>query len=639
MAVNAQAPRGDRFVPAPAGAVVLGGVLGEAIEASRRGRLGHFITGPDSPAIAIFHPEHTRENLEGDWYGEHAGKWLYAAARAVARSGDVDLRDNLRAVADYLLSRQADDGYLGNYAPERRFMRPQPPKPVSWDGAPAWRTWDIWTHSYLILGLIETWRALGDERYLAAAQRIGDLCWRTLGEGGIDITSLGNHFGMSATVLMDPAVELHLATGDLRYLELAERIAGQADAEPRLELIRRALEGADASEIATGKAYQLAWNLVGLAKLHRATGKARYRDAVDHLWRNIRDHHLTLGGGPWGGVAHRSREVFNPAGVFSPHAYVETCSVLAWLQLNRELLRITGHARHAEEIERIAYNDLLGAAAPNGEDWCYYSFPNGPRVHTTYWRCCKSSGAMAWEELPPLAYGVAEDGELQVNLYAPGQVRLALPKGEVGIVQSGGYPFADDVTLTLQPAQAMRFTLRLRVPAWTEGARVTVNGEVLDAGIAPGEWLDISRDWLPGDVVALRLPMTPTLHLRRSRNVQESRAPDGSPVRQQVLRYDYVGLTRGPLVYATGLIDGFKHEEAVRLPDAPPAGWLRELAAADGGPGMDVEMQLDGRAPLRFAPYYRAGGREDGAWRLGWLSLAPDPAAWADPPDAGRAME
>ena len=638
MAVNAHAPQGDRFVPAPAGAVVLDGVLGEAIEASRRGRLSHFITGPDSPAIAIFHPEHTRENREGDWYGEHAGKWLYAAARAVARSGDADLRDNLRAVADYLLERQADDGYLGNYAPERRFMRPQPPKPVSWDGAPAWRTWDIWTHSYLILGLIETWRALGDDRHLAAAQRIGDLCWRTLGEGGIDIITLGNHFGMSATVLMDPAVELHLATGDLRYLELAERIAEQADAEPRLGLIRRALEGADASEIATGKAYQLAWNLVGLAKLHRATGKARYREAVDHLWRNIRDHHLTLGGGPWGGVAHRSREVFNPAGVFSPQAYVETCSVLAWLQLNRELLRITGHARHAEEIERIAYNDLLGAAAPNGEDWCYYSFPNGPRVHTTYWRCCKSSGAMAWEELPPLAYGVADDGALQVNLYAPGQARLALPQGEVGIVQSGGYPFADDVALEVQPAQAMRFTLRLRVPAWAEGARVTVNGEAVD-GAVPGEWLDLARDWRPGDRVSLRLPMTPTPHLRRSRNVQESRAPDGSPVRQQVLRYDYVGLTRGPLAYATGLIDGFKHEEAVRLPDVPSAQWLRELAAADGGPGVDVEMQLEGRAPLRFAPYYRAGGREDGAWRLGWLSLAPDLAAWADPPDDGRAVE
>src|SRR5690606_17176417 len=132
MAGNAQDPR-ERFVPAAAGAVVLDGVLGEAIEASRRGRLSHFITDADSPAIAIFRPEHTRDNREGDWYGEHAGKWLYAAARAVARSGDAGLRENLRGVADYLLSRQADDGYLGNYAPERRFMRPQPPKPVSWD--------------------------------------------------------------------------------------------------------------------------------------------------------------------------------------------------------------------------------------------------------------------------------------------------------------------------------------------------------------------------------------------------------------------------------------------------------------------------------------------------------------------------
>jgi hypothetical protein len=34
-------------------------------------------------------------------------------------------------------------------------------------------------------------------------------------------------------------------------------------------------------------------------------------------------------------------------------------------------------------------------------------------------------------------------------------------------------------------------------------------------------------------------------------------------------------------------------------------------------------MQLDCRAPLVFEPYYRCGGREHGAWRLSWLSLAP----------------
>ncbi len=74
--------------------------------------------------------------------------------------------------------------------------------------------------------------------------------------------------------------------------------------------------------------------------------------------------------------------MFNAPGAFSPHGYVETCSTLAWIQLNRELLASTGEARYAEEIERSAYNDLLAAQAPAGEDWCYYVVPERPpRTH------------------------------------------------------------------------------------------------------------------------------------------------------------------------------------------------------------------------------------------------------------------
>ena len=121
--------------------------------------------------------------------------------------------------------------------------------------------------------------------------------------------------------------------------------------------------------------------MVGVAKLYRATGDPRFLTAAVNVWEAVRDRHLTLGGGPWGGVAHRSREVFNAAGAFDPEAYVETCSTMAWIQLNRELLEILGEARFAQEIERSAYNDLLGGQAPDGEDCCYYSFPNGRRVH------------------------------------------------------------------------------------------------------------------------------------------------------------------------------------------------------------------------------------------------------------------
>lgn len=603
--------------------VKLGGLLGDALAANASGRLSHFIVDETSPAIALFAPERRAANVEGDWYGEHAGKWLSAASRAAARAGDATLAARVARVADFLVSVQEPDGYLGTYAPERRFMRPQPPKPVTWDGAPSVRTWDIWTHAYLVLGLIEAHRLHGDARYLDTARRIGDLCWHTLDEGGIDVTELGNHFGMSATVLMDPACELYFATGNMRYLDLARRVLAQAEGNPRLALVAQALAGADASEIATGKAYQLSWNLVGMAKLHQATGDAAIGAAVEALWRNIRDHHLTLGGGPWGGVAHRSREVFNPAGVFEPRAYVETCSTLAWIQLNRELLAITGDARHAEEIERSAYNDLLGAQAPDGEDWCYYIHPNGRRLHTTYWRCCKSSGAMALEELPAVAYAVTAGDVLSVNLYGPGSaVAVLRGAGEVRLEQRTAYPFDGSVELQLQAARPANYTLRLRIPAWAEGAMLSVDGERVDGMPGAGTWATLTRDWGTGHVLRLELPMPATAHRATHRNVQVSRAPDGSTVEHEVLHYDWIAISRGPLVYATGLVDGYKLEETLRLPaDAAPA--LRVLDAVRGE-APQIGLSAPGRAEILYAPYYAAGGRLDGSWRLTWMPLAPE---------------
>jgi DUF1680 family protein len=515
---------------------------------------------------------------------------------------------------------QEPDGYLGTYAPERRFMRPQPPKPLSWNGEPSVRTWDIWTHAYLVLGFVEAYRALGETAWLDAARRIAALCWRTLTDGGIDINELGNHHGMSATVLLDAAVELHFATGDAMPLQLARLVLAQAEANPALNLVERALTGADASEIATGKAYQLLWNYVGVVKLHRATGEARLLQAAQRLWENIRAHHLTLGGGPWGGVAHRSREVFNPAPVFSPQAYVETCSTLAWIQFNRELLRTTGDAKYAEEIERSAYNDLLGAQAPNGEDWCYYVFPNGRRVHTTYWRCCKSSGAMALEELPALAYHVDESG-VRVQLYGPGEMHAPLPGGGALVLrQDTGYPFDGAIRLVLEPERDVRFALRLRIPAWVEMFTVRVNGEAIDAALDDHGFASIDRTWRNGDIVELAFPMQPRLHHATQRNVQESRAPDGSPVAQEVLHVDYVALTRGPLVYATGLVDGYKLEETLLLPPGPPSEWLGEIP---GAPPL-LELRPLHRSALRYEPWALASGRADGSWRLTWLPLAPD---------------
>jgi uncharacterized protein len=617
--------------------VRLRGLLGDALDANRRGRLSRFIIDETSPALRLFAAAHRERNTEGDWYGEHAGKWLIAAARAAARSGDAVLRQRVQHGARWLADQQLPDGYLGTYAASHRFTVPQPPKPGTWDGAPARRTWDAWIHAYLVLGLLEVHRHFPEQKLLDAACRIGDAFLHALTDGGIDITTLGNHHGMSATVLLDPAAQLFLDTGEKRYLDLAWRILEQADAEPRLALLRQALAGADAAEIATGKAYQLQWNLVGLAKLWRATGHDELLRAVQSLWTSIRTHHLTAGGGPWGGVAHRSREVFNAPGTFSPHGYVETCSTLAWIQLNRELLALTGDVRHAEEIERSAYNDLLGAFAPNGEDWCYYVFPNGQRVHTTYWRCCKSSGAIALEELAEAAWSLDVTGPvpaLSMNLPGTAEVDAALPDGRsFSVSASGAYPFDGRLALDIRCPEPLRLALRLRVPPWAGGATLQV-GDAAPQPVEAGAYATIDRRWAGGERVLLAVPMAPRFQRALNRNVQESRAPDGAIVRQQVLRQDFVALLRGPLVYATdGLVDGYRSAETIRLPDevldgeVPASACVQTLAdddkAGDTTEGPRLRLDLPDRPSIHFAPYYRAGGRRHGAWRLTWLSLAP----------------
>jgi hypothetical protein len=304
--------------------------------------------------------------------------------------------------------------------------------------------------------------------------------------------------------------------------------------------------------------------------------------------------------------------------VFSPQGYVETCSILAWLQLNRELLALTGEARYAEEIERTAYNDLIGAQAPNGEDWCYYSFPNGRRVHTTYWRCCKSSGAMAVEELPSLAYGV-QGSDVCVYLFAPGRATLETPSGSVRLEQHTHYPFDGRIRLRVDPERPAHFAVRIRLPRWAKRVELLQDDAPIDAA-EQDEFAVIEREWRPGDEIVIQFAMRPMIHRQISRSVQESRAPDGAPIAQEVMHYDYLAITRGPLVYATSLIDGYKSAETLLISNADRE-LIEEVPAPKAGAAPTLRLHASGRAPLVFEPYFAAGGRQDGAWRLTWMQV------------------
>jgi DUF1680 family protein len=76
------------------------------------------------------------------------------------------------------------------------------------------------------------------------------------------------------------------------------------------------------------------------------------------------------------------------------------------------------------------------------------------------------------------------------------------------------------------------FALKLRVPGWSNGMTVQVNGQAQTAAIQPGEWATVNREWTSGDTVTVAIP----LHFRRV------------PIDEQ--HPNRVAIMRGPVVYA-----------------------------------------------------------------------------------------
>ena len=551
------------------------GPVGDAVRSSLEGRLKQFVRDEESEPVALFSPEAKAVSDRGDWYGEHLGKWTIAAHHAYRRTGDPELCETLRRVVDYVVAQQEPSGYLGTYRAGAACR-------FSSNESEEVRTWDLWTHAWTILGLLKVGQT-------QAAARVGDLILRTFGARTATPLDLGNHAGLSSSVIIEPLAELTLATGDERYTAFALEIVEEL--ERRLGFLSKT----DVAEIGTGKAYQILWNLVGLVALYRATGEARLLKTAERLWTNVAEHHLTPTGGPWGGIAGH-KEVFNAKGFFSPYGMVETCSAATWMTLSRELFRVTGSVRYVEAFETTLMNSLLGAIDENGADWIYFTFPNGRRNNTYHWACCKSSGAMALEESSDMV-ATLDEGGVRVNLLVPCRVDT----GRDGLTLQ-----IDENSVGLRLNASQRFVLSVRVPHWSVLNGVSVGGQRIDNPPVSNGYLSIDRQWHDGDRIELSLE-------RPIRVVPYTYTVDHHG--QEVVRMDYAYLSCGPYVFATGLIDGYKKEETLRLPRLTPDSPFRLN-------GEGIDLHAPGRTPISFLPYYRAGGCHEGAWRTTWLQIA-----------------
>jgi uncharacterized protein len=117
-----------------------------------------------------------------------------------------------------------------------------------------------------------------------------------------------------------------------------------------------------------------------------------------------------------------------------------------------------------------------------------------------------------------------------VNLYLPSTLRWTENGATLSLTQEGEYPYEDHVTFTVTSSQPTELTLHFRIPAWAEGASISVNGTRQKGLAVPGQFVAIRRGWTTGDRVELELPLKMRLEVI---DAQHS---------------DTVALLRGPLV-------------------------------------------------------------------------------------------
>lgn len=195
------------------------------------------------------------------------------------------------------------------------------------------------------------------------------------------------------------------------------------------------------------------------------------------------------------------------------HSSFETpCGSYAHFKLTRYLLRVTRDARYGDSMEQVMYNTVLGAKPllADGRTFYYsdYNF-KGRKIYRPdqHWACCSGTLPQVAADYRINTYFRDAQG-LWVNLYIPSALRSKRDGVEIELTQEGQYPFDSVVHFRVNVSHAARFNLNFRIPAWTNGASISLNGSRLPVEPVPRTFASVNREWKTGDRIELDLPMT-----------------------------------------------------------------------------------------------------------------------------------
>lgn len=523
----------DPMVPLPPGAVRFQGFFQNDIENS----IVHWNKGavPYAALVQMF------RTGRGEFaQGEMWGKAVRSGCMFYRYTQDPELKRILQKTVADLLTTRRSNGSISCSDVSR-----QPDGPGG----------DLWERKYVLLGLDGYYRWV--EKDPAVLQAMVDEADCTLAQIGpppktriVDQGWSPNH--IESSTILEPIMRLYNLTGEKRYLEFARYIVEVEGGAKGCNLIEDAFNDKDPEQIGGvyPKAYEMMSLFEGLVEYYRVTGNERWKRATLNLYRKIREQEITIVGNGGGDQPYHpavcgeawDRTAFeqtNPAIT----RMMETCAGVTWLKLCSQILRLTGDPAAVDAIEQYAYNGLLGAQKPEGDGFSYVNLLNGVKTNRTGWgaeiggvyvTCCNLNGPMGLAYLPFVAVMNSRTGPV-VNLYNAGTATASTPSGRpVRLEITTDYPRSGSVTIGVWPEVKERFSIRLRIPAWSKAAALKVAGE--PTAVAPGTYAAVDRVWSPGDRIELGLDM-------RCRVIDSPRGSNRAGDHRQAL-------VRGPIVLA-----------------------------------------------------------------------------------------
>ncbi|NMB46445.1 MAG: hypothetical protein GX998_08570 [Firmicutes bacterium] len=359
---------------------------------------------------------------------------------------------------------------------------------------------------------------------------------------------------------------------------------------------------------------------------YRQSGTASDRSAIYRGLENLDKFHGQVTG-IFTGDEHFSGK--------NPSQGTELCAVVEYMFSLEHLVAILGDPVLADRLERIAFNALPAAFSP--DMWAHQydqqanqvicnvaerDWTNSPDANIfglePNFGCCTANMHQGWPKFVNSLWMKTPDNGLAAVAYGPSQVtaRVSDSGQEVSIVEETNYPFDETLVFTIQSARAVTFPLTLRVPAWAQGATLTLpDGETLS--LSPQSFHVIDREWQPGDQLELMLPM----------EIATERRYQGS-----------VAVLRGPLVYCLKIGESWKHIGGTQ-PHAdwevyPTTPWNYGLVLDAVNPSRSIKVTKKPVGHLPFSPggapiELRATGRLVPEWSLegNWAGTIPQSPA------------